>query len=176
MDPLGRAGGLRTENTRLEVSTRLRRGPGQKATRLVPLLGPFSGPRRAEWGPQTEATPASLGIRFTITQGSTPEYSSETGEALPTLTCSGRKADDENLFVGHLCEMKTKVGENNYSVKNFTNVPQQVDNILRKSACWDFHGGAAARTPCSQRRGDPHSNPGWEARSHIPQLRPSTAK
>ena len=34
--------------------------------------------------------------------------------------------------------MKTKVRKNNYSVKNFTNVLQQVDYILRKSACWDL--------------------------------------
>lgn len=154
-----------------EVSTRPKTRPWSKATRIFPLLGP-----EEPSGGHTEATPASLGIRFTVTKGSTPEYSRERAEALPALTCSGRKADDENLFVGHLCEMKAKVGKNNYSVKNFTNVLQQVDYILRKSACWDFHGGAAAKTPCSQRRGDRHSNPGRETRSHVPQLRPSTAK
>lgn len=46
--------------------------------------------------------------------------------------------------------MKTKVGKDNYSVKSFTNVFQQVEYILRKSACRGFHSGAAAKTPCSQ--------------------------
>ena len=53
----------------------------------------------------------------------------------------------------------------------FPEQPQSLNNGQRR----DFSGSPVARTPHSQFRG-PGSIPGQGTRSHMPQLRPSTAK